>query len=84
MHNALRNIQLWNIQGLKNKRGTIIKNLKLKLDIITLTETKKGHWKRFVDFWIIQFYNGMSKENRTTKKRLSIILKSKLRRNVAD
>jgi len=69
------------IQGLKNKCEIIIKDLeKLKYDII-ITETKKKivNWK-WLD-WFIHFYSRVLKKKRAEKK-VSIILKKKLSRNV--
>jgi len=58
----------WNVQKLKNKpRGIIIKDLEeIKLDIITLMETKKvSGWETIDGF--IHFYSGVFKEKRAKR-----------------
>jgi hypothetical protein len=58
----------WNIlEGLKNKREIIIKDLKeLKLDIITLTETKKDSGLDMIGGFI-NFYSEVSKQKQAKR-----------------
>jgi hypothetical protein len=70
-------LEIWNVQRLKSTCEIIIKDLEqLKLDIITLLETRKCNGLEMIDGFL-PFY-GVSKEKRT-KRGVSIILKRKLK-----
>ena len=61
----------WNVQGIKNKTGEIIKGLvELNQDITKLTETKKkGNGVETLGPYI-HFYSGVSKEKEPNKESL--------------
>lgn len=74
----------WNIQGLKNKRELIVKDMEnLKMEIIALTETKKKGTGTEIIGEFIHFYSGVPKDQRA-RRGVSILINKKLKKHITD
>jgi hypothetical protein len=72
----------WNVQGIRNKTGEIVKGLeKLKQDIMILTETKKKRNGVEILGPYLHFHSGVPKEKRT-KRGVSILVKKMYQRYI--
>ncbi|XP_049778037.1 uncharacterized protein LOC126175324 [Schistocerca cancellata] len=77
-------IGVWNIQGLQNKVGEVIKEMEARnQDIIILSETKKkGRGIERIGSYT-HFYSGVPK-NQRAKRGISILMKNKFKRMVTN
>jgi exonuclease III len=67
----------WNVQGCRGKMQEIIKKMKqIKIDIVSIKETKnKGSGSEVIGNYL-HFYSGVPKENRA-KKGVSLLIHKK-------
>lgn len=74
----------WNVQGSRGKMPEIISEIdKLKIDIITLTETKrKGNGSEMIGNYI-HLFSGVPKDSRA-KRGVSILINKRLKKKITD
>lgn len=78
------NYGTWNVQGSRGKMLEIVSELEtMKMDIVTLTETKKkGHGTNAVGKYF-HIFSGVPKEQRA-KRGVSILVHSKYKKNIRN